>query len=286
MTHDNRAMPNFTRRQAMKTLGGSLGFTGMGGVASAAKDADQSPTSLLPVDEANFPEPTIEKSNIGEDTVVQTPLREVRGRDNGYAVVNIRGSVGWGKGELSMGGTAWFDSIWEAPSTGEYKLEAGYEHGGSIWDEIYNSAGVTATREPSIAVENVRTGEVVGWDPKIGSNLVSAEIAEQTIEFLLTRITSYLIFPSAGFIAKRLANHILGEVFDHLIEVRPQGTTGRWLNSGTTSFWAEEGEKYRIRFAVNNSLSGQCQNEDSFCAIRSTVYYQLNQFQLSPVNSI
>ncbi|WP_144922213.1 hypothetical protein [Halorubrum salsamenti] len=269
----------------MKTLGGGLGFAGMGGVAGAAEDVDQGPTSLLPVDEADFAEPTIEKSSIGPDTYVATPIRETRVRDNGYAVINLRGRVGWGKGELSMGGTAWLDSIWEAPSTGEYKLEAEYEHGGRNSDQIYNSAGITITREPSIAVENVRTGEIVGWDPKIGSSLVSAEITEQTIEFLLTRITSYLIFPSAGFIARRLANHILGEVFDHLIEVRPQGTTGRWLDSGATSFWAEEGEKYRIRFAVDNNLSGQCQNDDSAFVGHSAVYYQLNQFQISPVNS-
>lgn len=283
MVPNTSGVPELTRRRTIKTLGTGVGLGTLSGVVGASEGTSKETFDLLPADKADFAEPTIKKTNIGDDTSVSTPIHEARVNDRGLASVVVRG-VTLGKGELSMGGTAWLDSMWEAPSTGEYKIEAEYEHGTANRDQIRESAGVTITNEPSIAVENVRTGKIRGWDPKIGSNLVSAEITEQVIEYLLTRITSYLILPNAGFIAKRLVNYILGDVFEHLIEIRPRGTSDRWLNSGSTSFWAEEDEKYRIRFSVNNNFSGRSKDGDSGFSAQSSAFYRLNRFQISEVS--
>lgn len=281
-------LPNKGRRRALQAIGSSIGL-GVGLPINQVRAAGNQRKNLLPADQTGTVDPKVEK-HIPEsaDTNVATYPKAQARKQDGYINVNAHAKLGQltdpGPGEISMSGTAWLESTCQARENGPHQVILESRCTGLTEQDTRGAnTNVTLTAEPNLAVANADTDTVIENTSEIESNAVNPGATEPVIEHLLTKMTRSIIVPHVGLVGRLLADFILGEVFDHIIEVRPQESQISESRKMSLVFNATKGETYRFRFTRHNGISGQATDDNGWFRALSTNGDNLEEFYVEPL---
>lgn len=187
------------------------------------------------------------------------------------------------RGEISMDGSAHLQSTWVAQESGRHQVVLKAERGGltSTQRTWGTNTDVVLSSEPNLTISKAGEDEIIQTTSAIESNAVNPEATEYVIEQLLSRLTRVILLPNLGLIGKILADFILDEVFDYLIEVQPNSTSLTGSQKMNLSFDATKGEEYQFQFTTHNGFSGQ--STDGGFNVYSSTNYELDDFYVEPI---
>lgn len=244
------------------------------------------------------------------DTTVNGPTTEADVPDDGgikiedeLAQANLRhlqhmieGGVHGTNGRLAMGSettrTAQFTA--KTAETKEARLvtegSQNYEH------RNYGTSGKASVgHSAGLVVRDLTTGETLTHDAKPLHAEATAEIAEWTVEQLLTRLATWIIFPGAGLIARIIIDLTLGSLIDAAIEFDASGSSannfGADRETFKTSFNTQPDHTYEVAFTVTGGLSAETPHTsetygDDIAHATAQSSYLINEFTVEPETSL
>lgn len=221
----------------------------------------------IPVMRITAPKPEYTERGFHSEDAVSKPkfLKSEKGGGGPPPVYEV-GMAGqhYGEGRASAVGVAAYQTAWQPPESGRYRLTVGYLRSDYYAYERPDHGRVGTTMDSHLVATRASDSTVVSRERKSELKYRSGELTEEALELFIETGLTLLVGRALGL--RWVVKQVLGEAIDQLVEVEisdemEEATDWRGVHELSTTFTATRGEYYLLEF--NSTIGYNVDLDDS-----------------------